>query len=62
MQRCSGRLCVIYEDCLHYLETKKPPRKGKWINPDACKDVYKVVDNKVVSKPEHDQFLPKDSK
>jgi len=38
MQRCSGKECIHRERCLHYLETKKPPRRGKWIIPHHCID------------------------
>jgi len=36
MTRCSGRECVQKNECLHYLESKKPLRKGKWIKASQC--------------------------
>lgn len=53
-------MCMVAEKCLHYLESKKPPRKGKWIRPMICTSKEHMIDEKIVPKEEYDQFLPKE--
>lgn len=60
IQRCSGRMCMVAEECLHYLESKKPPRKGKWIRPQICTSKEHMINEKIVPKEEYDQFLSKE--
>jgi len=58
IQRCSGKECIHRERCLHYLETKKPPRKGKWIRPIDCID--SEWDGDEMTKPPYDKLLLKE--
>ena len=36
MQKCSGLNCIHRHRCLHHLESKKKPTKGKWIDAEKC--------------------------
>ena len=57
IQRCSGRECVQKKQCLHYLETEKPHKKGKWIKADQC--VYGVwsMEDKLLKAPYSELLL-----
>jgi len=35
--KCSGRLCVVRDDCIHYLlGLKKKKKRGRWIDSEQC--------------------------
>lgn len=60
VQRCSGRECVQKEQCLHYLETKKPPRKGKWVKAEQCVHGVWSLDDKMLKSPYAELLLKKE--